>query len=44
MSQLDVIRKYINNQNEHHRIKSYAEECDEFLKNYGFSKAVTSQP
>jgi putative transposase len=36
VSQLDVIRKYINAQKEHHRKKSYTEECEEFLKKYGF--------
>lgn len=35
-SQVDVVKKYIKNQEEHHRKKSYLEECEEFMKNYGF--------
>lgn len=33
---LDKVRKYIDNQEEHHRIKSYMEEVEEFRKKYGF--------
>ena len=35
-SQVDVVRKYIRNQEEHHKMKSYSEEYDEFMKKYGF--------
>lgn len=35
---LDKVRKYIANQEEHHRIKSFLEEVDEFRKVYGFGK------
>ena len=35
-SQVDAVRKYIKNQEEHHKKKSYVEECDEFMKKYGF--------
>lgn len=35
-SQVDVLRKYIRNQEEHHRKKSFTEEYDEFMKKYGF--------
>ncbi|WP_337866821.1 IS200/IS605 family transposase [Ignavibacterium sp.] len=33
---LDKLRKYVDNQEEHHRIKSYIEEVEEFRKKYGF--------
>ncbi|TAK55188.1 MAG: IS200/IS605 family transposase [Bacteroidetes bacterium] len=33
---VDKVRAYINNQEEHHRKKSFKEECDEFMKKYGF--------
>lgn len=33
---LDKVRKYIDNQEEHHRIKNFLEELDEFKKKYGF--------
>ena len=33
---VDVVREYIKNQEEHHRKKSFADEYDEFLKEYGF--------
>jgi len=32
---LDKVRKYITNQEEHHRTKSFLEEVDEFRKIYG---------
>ncbi len=35
-SQIEVVRKYINNQEAHHRKKSFSEECDEFIKKYNF--------
>jgi putative transposase len=35
-SQINRVVKYIRNQEEHHRIKSYDEECKEFFKKYGF--------
>jgi putative transposase len=37
-SQLSKVRDYIKNQEEHHRIKTWAEECDEFIKKYGFNQ------
>jgi REP element-mobilizing transposase RayT len=37
-SHLDVVRDYIKNQEEHHRIKTWEEECDEFLTRYGFNQ------
>jgi hypothetical protein len=36
-SQIDVVRDYIRNQEEHHRKKSFAEEYEEALKKWGFS-------
>ncbi len=34
-SHLEQVRKYIQNQEEHHRTKSFEEEVDEFMKNTG---------
>lgn len=34
-SVVEKVRKYIVNQGEHHRTKSFAEEYDEFMKHYG---------
>jgi putative transposase len=34
-SQIDIVTKYINNQEEHHRKKSFEEECRTFFKKYG---------
>ena len=33
---IEIVREYIRNQEEHHRIKSFAEEYDEFMNKYGF--------
>jgi putative transposase len=35
-SQVDSIRNYIKNQEVHHKKKSYLEEYEEFINNYGF--------
>jgi putative transposase len=37
-SQLQKVRDYIDNQEEHHRKKTFQEECDEFLKHYNFNQ------
>jgi len=37
-SHLNKVREYIKNQEEHHRYKSWEEECDEFMRHYGFSQ------
>ena len=37
-SQIDKVRDYIKNQEEHHRKKTWQEECDEFMNKYGFEK------
>lgn len=36
-SQVKTVTAYINNQEEHHSKKSFAEEVNEFMKKYGFS-------
>ena len=35
---LDKVREYINNQEEHHKKKTYREEFDIFIDKYGFEK------
>jgi putative transposase len=35
-SQVQTVVDYINNQQEHHRKKSFTEEVDEFMQKYGF--------
>ncbi len=35
-SHLEAVRNYIQNQEEHHKGKSFAEEIDEFMKKYGW--------
>jgi len=35
-SQVNRVRDYIKNQEEHHRVKSFSEEYDLFIKKYGF--------
>ncbi|HEU5148008.1 MAG TPA: IS200/IS605 family transposase [Chryseosolibacter sp.] len=37
-SQLDQVREYIRNQEEHHRHKSFQEEFDQFISKCGFQK------
>jgi len=39
-SQVEKVKNYIKNQEEHHRIKSFKEEYDLFIKNYGFKYLV----
>jgi REP element-mobilizing transposase RayT len=36
-SMVDKVRKYIKNQEEHHRAKTFAEEYEEFMEKYGFA-------
>ncbi len=36
-SHLEQVRKYIQNQEEHHRTKSFEEEIDEFMLKYGWN-------
>jgi REP element-mobilizing transposase RayT len=35
-SQVEAVRKYILNQEEHHKKKTFTEEYDEFVQKYGF--------
>lgn len=35
-SQVEKVRAYIHNQEEHHRKKTFTEECQEFINKYGF--------
>ena len=35
-SMVDRVRKYIRNQEEHHKKKTFAEEYNEFIRKYGF--------
>ena len=37
-SQLPKLRDYIKNQDEHHRKKTWEEECEEFMQKYSFEK------
>ncbi len=37
-SMTDKVREYIKNQEEHHKKKTFAEECEEFMTKYGFAK------
>ncbi len=37
-SMTDKVREYIKNQEEHHKKKTFAEECEEFMTKYGFVK------
>ena len=34
-SNIEIVQRYILNQEEHHRKKSFVEEFDEFMKKYG---------
>jgi putative transposase len=37
-SHLPKVREYIKNQEQHHKIKTWDEEYDELIQNYGFNK------
>ena len=37
-SHLGIVREYIRNQEEHHKVKSWVEEYDELINTYGFDK------
>jgi putative transposase len=37
-SQLERVRNYIRNQEEHHRRKSFEQEVNEFMEKYGWTK------
>lgn len=38
LSGVDSVRKYIQNQEEHHRHKTFTEECADFMRVYGWQK------
>jgi hypothetical protein len=40
-SQIDTVKKYIKNQAEHHRKKTFIEEYNTILKKYGFEEFIT---
>jgi REP element-mobilizing transposase RayT len=37
-SQIDKVREYIKNQDEHHRVKTFAEEWERLIEIYGFQE------
>ena len=39
-SQIETVRKYIQNQDIHHKKKTFQQEYDEFIKKYGFAIIV----
>ncbi len=43
-SQIQKVRNYIKNQEEHHKIKTWEEEYNEFLKEYGFDRLPGFSP
>ena len=40
-SAVNRVRDYIKNQEEHHKKRSFQQEYDEFIRNYGFDKFVS---
>jgi len=40
-SLIGKVRQYIRNQEEHHRKKTFQEEYDDFIRNYGFDRFVS---
>ncbi len=39
-SMIDLTRNYIKQQEEHHKIKSFNDEYNEFLKKHGFERFI----
>ena len=39
-SQIEKVRLYIKNQEEHHKKRTWEEECHEFMQKYGFTKRL----
>ena len=39
-STVETVRNYIKNQEEHHRTKTFEEECEEFMVKYGFVRML----
>ncbi len=42
-SQILSVREYIRNQEEHHKKKTFAEECGEFMEKFGFVRVLGSK-
>lgn len=40
VSGLDAVRRYIRNQERHHGKKTFEEECEEFMRMYGFEQML----
>ena len=40
-SNLEAVRAYINKQEEHHSKKSFTQECEEFMRIYGFKDLLS---
>lgn len=40
VSGLDAVREYIRNQESHHSKKSFLDECEEFIRIYGFERLL----
>jgi len=43
-SQIEAVRKYIKNQEEHHKNKTFAQEYNEFIEKYGFDILNKEKP
>jgi putative transposase len=39
-SQVEVVRNYLKNQADHHRNKTFEEECQMFMVKYGFIRVL----
>jgi len=39
-SQVEKVRNYLKKQEEHHKTKTFAEECQEFMEKYGFVRML----
>ncbi len=39
-SQVEIVRTYLKNQEKHHRHKTFAEECQDFMVKYGFVRLL----
>jgi len=39
-SHVERVRNYIKKQEEHHRTKTFAQECQEFMEKYGFVRLI----
>ncbi len=39
-SQIEKVRQYISKQEEHHKKRTWQEECNEFMQKHGFTKSL----